>query len=234
MNQSGLYCPKCGQLNEAESRFCRYCGAPQPQVTPLPPAGASPQAASALRPDVAWQPPAPPVPVPPPAAAFEDGSAPAPQYLPPPRYAGFWIRVVAIFIDGVVIGIPAWLVIFVAALGMGAGLAGRRAANPTQVLAVMLPALGLMWLLVVVGAWLYEALMTSSSKQGTLGKMALGLKVTDRDGRRISFGRASGRHFAKIINGFTFGIGWLIAGFTARKQGLHDFIAGTCVIRDNR
>jgi uncharacterized RDD family membrane protein YckC len=73
--------------------------------------------------------------------------------------------------------------------------------------------------------------MTSSPRQATLGKMALHLKVTDKDGRRLSFLHATGRHFAKWINGFTMNIGYIIAGLTERKQGLHDMIAGTYVIR---
>jgi len=79
--------------------------------------------------------------------------------------------------------------------------------------------------------WIYEAAMESSSKQATLGKMALGLKVTDEQGGRISFARATGRYFAKIISGMILFIGYIMAGFTARKQALHDMIAGTLVTR---
>jgi len=79
--------------------------------------------------------------------------------------------------------------------------------------------------------WIYEAAMESSSKQATLGKMALGLKVTDEQGRRISFGRATARYFSKIISGMILLIGYIMAGFTARKQALHDMIAGTLVTR---
>ena len=79
-------------------------------------------------------------------------------------------------------------------------------------------------------SWIYEAVMESSSRQATLGKMAMGLKVTDEQGRRISFARATGRYFSKIISSF-FLIGYIMVGFTARKQGLHDMIAGTLVTR---
>jgi uncharacterized RDD family membrane protein YckC len=61
--------------------------------------------------------------------------------------------------------------------------------------------------------------------------MALGLKVTDTEGRQISFARASGRHFAKILSGMILLIGYIMAGFTERKQALHDVIAGTLVVR---
>jgi uncharacterized RDD family membrane protein YckC len=79
--------------------------------------------------------------------------------------------------------------------------------------------------------WLYYALLESSAWQGTLGKKALGLEVTDLQGRRIGFGRASGRFFAKFISVLTLFIGFIMAGFTERKQALHDMIAGCLVIR---
>jgi uncharacterized RDD family membrane protein YckC len=81
--------------------------------------------------------------------------------------------------------------------------------------------------------WIYEASLESSSYQATLGKMALGLKVTDLEGRRISFARATGRHFAKILSGMILLIGYIIAGFSTRKQALHDMIAGTLVVRSH-
>jgi hypothetical protein len=81
-----------------------------------------------------------------------------------------------------------------------------------------------------VAAWLYYALLESSDAQATLGKRAVGIKVTDLDGNRISFGRATGRLFAHIISSFTLGIGFAMAAFTRRRQTLHDQIAGTLVV----
>lgn len=78
--------------------------------------------------------------------------------------------------------------------------------------------------------WIYQAVMESSIKQATLGKMALGIAVTDLSGKRISFGKASGRHFGQILSGFILGIGFLMIAFTARKQGLHDIIAECLVV----
>ena len=75
--------------------------------------------------------------------------------------------------------------------------------------------------------------MESSAKQATLGKLALAIKVTDLNGNRISFGRASGRYFAKIISGLIFCIGYIIAGFTEKKQALHDMIANCLVVNVN-
>jgi uncharacterized RDD family membrane protein YckC len=67
-------------------------------------------------------------------------------------------------------------------------------------------------------SWLYYALMESSAKQATVGKMALGILVTDLEGSRIGFGRATGRYFAKILPALILGIGFLMAAFTQRKQ----------------
>jgi len=83
----------------------------------------------------------------------------------------------------------------------------------------------------IVGAWLYFALMESSKYQGTLGKMALGLQVTDVRGKKIGFGRATGRYFAKILSALTLLIGFFMIGWTERKQGLHDIIADCYVVR---
>lgn len=71
--------------------------------------------------------------------------------------------------------------------------------------------------------------MESSKYQGTIGKKVLGIIVTDENGNRITFGRATGRYFAKIISGMTLWVGYIIAGFTDKKQALHDIIANTLV-----
>ena len=62
------------------------------------------------------------------------------------------------------------------------------------------------------------------------GKRAMGIKVTDDYGRRIGFGRASGRFFGKIVSGLIFYIGFMLAGWTSRKQALHDMMAGSLVV----
>jgi len=80
------------------------------------------------------------------------------------------------------------------------------------------------------GPWLYEAFMLSSEWQATVGKRAMSIVVTGMDGGRISFARATGRHFAKYVSAFIIGIGFFMAAFTARKQALHDMMAETLVI----
>ena len=82
--------------------------------------------------------------------------------------------------------------------------------------------------------WIYFAGMESSDKQATLGKQALGIIVTDKDGKQPSFGRATVRHFAKLISSFLFLIGYVMVAFTEKKQGLHDMIANCLVINKNK
>ena len=147
---------------------------------------------------------------------------------PGARYGGFWIRVVAAIIDFLIVSLVVAPVS--AIIGLVIGTVGG---------AVAMPGFGVHLVNLIVGGglslfanWIYEAGMESSSKQATLGKMALALKVTDIEGRRISFARATGRHFAKILSGMILGIGYIMVGFTERKQGLHDMLAGTLVRRN--
>ena len=144
----------------------------------------------------------------------------------PARYGGFWIRVVATLIDFIAISIvtlPVSVIIRVLT-----GIAGHAVAMPTP--GVEAASLIISGSFDALATWLYAALLESSSYQATLGKMALGLKVTDLDGHRISFARATGRHFAKLLS-ICFFIGFIMVGFTRFKQGLHDMVAGTLVIR---
>jgi uncharacterized RDD family membrane protein YckC len=102
--------------------------------------------------------------------------------------------------------------------------------SPDAAVASMMTILPIMVLLEFGAIWVYFAFMESSSKQGTLGKMVLGLKVVDTNYQRISLGRATGRWAGKLISGMILAIGYIMAGFTERKQALHDMIAGTYVI----
>jgi uncharacterized RDD family membrane protein YckC len=150
------------------------------------------------------------------------------------RYAGFWKRFVAAIIDGFVLAIVNF-VIFVPALGMlGLGMAGTDRDMGLDRSPGLLLALVGTWMLsafaVFAAGWLYFALMESSAKGGTLGKMALGIRVTDLNGNRISFARASGRYFGKIISAAILYIGFLMTAFTQQKQALHDIIAGCLVV----
>jgi len=133
------------------------------------------------------------------------------------------------FLDRIIIGVVMSPVSIMA--GMFMGTLPRIDRSEVQ-LGALFSVIGLAVLLGVLASWLYEALMTSSSKQATVGKMVFGLVVTDMLGRRISFAHATGRFFAKFLSGpLTLMIGFIMAGFTERKQALHDFIASTYVLK---
>jgi uncharacterized RDD family membrane protein YckC len=153
---------------------------------------------------------------------------------PPPvncalvEHAGFWKRLAAGLIDGLLLGV-AWFVIDVAIYTVYISIAGvepDEIPESTDALFFYLACLG-----TIVPGWLYYALMESSAKQATLGKMALGIMVTDTNGRRVSFGRATGRYFAKIISSAILCIGYIMIAFTAKKQGLHDIMADCLVTK---
>jgi uncharacterized RDD family membrane protein YckC len=78
---------------------------------------------------------------------------------------------------------------------------------------------------------LYFSLMESSRYQGTLGKIALGIKVVDHNNQRLEFPRALLRNLSKILSGFLLGLGYIMIIFDDRKQGLHDKIADTFVVK---
>jgi uncharacterized RDD family membrane protein YckC len=77
--------------------------------------------------------------------------------------------------------------------------------------------------------WLYFAVQESGSHQATFGKRACGIIVTDSEGKRITFGRATGRFLGKLLSSI-FCISFIIVAFTSKKQGLHDFLADTVVV----
>jgi uncharacterized RDD family membrane protein YckC len=210
-----FFCNKCGTLNTVGAQFCSQCGAPTNPV-----AGATPMPG-------AMNPPPPANPYPPAAAAYP-GAMPYPAAAPlgGVRYGGFWIRVVAAIIDAIVVRVVAWPIGMMFSLG---GLAGTLGGFPHGGMGLHLLGGGVVALVFLFGSWLYEAFMLSSPYQATLGKMIFGMKVTDLYGNRISFGRATGRHFAKWISDASLGLLYIMVGFTERKQGLHDMLAGTLV-----
>jgi uncharacterized RDD family membrane protein YckC len=141
--------------------------------------------------------------------------APAPASV---RYGGFWRRFGAFWIDGILL----WIATSVLQVSMGADLFARDFADP-QILLSNLIGMGI--------GWLYCALLESGPRQATLGQMVVGVKVTDLLHRRISFARATGRHFAQIVSALFLLIGYLMIAFTEKKQGLHDMMAGCLVVR---
>ncbi len=148
-------------------------------------------------------------------------------------YGGFWRRFVALFLDVIIMGVLGALIGGVVGAIYGAAGMGVAAepAVPGQLPTTDFVLFGVVQVISIVINICYYAGMESSSKQATLGKMALGMKVVDLHGRRISFGRAVGRYFAKILSFITLYIGFIMAAFDERKRALHDRIAGTLVVR---
>ena len=142
------------------------------------------------------------------------------------RYANFGWRFLAVILDWIVL-FPGFFVVQGIAIvfGMGMFVLDEDATAPYSHVQP--------WpdLLVIAMWWLYEALMVSSSHQATLGKKAVGIVVTDMEGSRISFPRATGRYFASILSGMLLLIGFLIQPFTEKRQTLHDMMAGCLVLR---
>ena len=190
--------------------------------------------------------PPPPAPVPPQAPASPEpmpmyaddrrgmgGSEPNPYRAPAASVemgvdstdivpAGFWRRFAASVIDSVVLVIPVLILAVTAGVSMSTGdmlqtyqSVGFQVVYYAGMLLVRM---------------LYFAGMHSSANQATLGKMALGIKVTDEQGHRLSFVHALGRWFATALSYITLYIGFLMAAFTDRKRALHDMVAGTQVV----
>jgi uncharacterized RDD family membrane protein YckC len=153
------------------------------------------------------------------------------------QYAGFWLRFVAYIIDGIIMGLvfAALFIPFAIVTGLGAALGKISTGEDARDLIGGTVILGILVVgcIAFLAGWLYHAKMESSSWQATLGKRALNLKVTDMAGAPVTFARASGRYFAKIITGLIpLGIGYMLAGFTERRQALHDMIASCLVLKD--
>ena len=146
---------------------------------------------------------------------------------PPTYYAGFWRRFVATLIDSIISGIAGFIIAEIYAFMIGAYLG----AMGMEINAILATAAGFGYILGLVLSWLYFTLFESSSKQATLGKMALGIVVTDLSGNRISFGRANVRYWGKIVSTIILLIGFIMAGFTQKKQALHDIMAATLVVK---
>ncbi|MGH9741605.1 MAG: RDD family protein [Candidatus Acidiferrum sp.] len=154
------------------------------------------------------------------------------------EYAGFWLRAVAYLIDAIISGVAFLILLIPLFVLTGAGAALGKIISDDDVGSDLGAFMGFGFIfgfvaIVLVVSWLYYAISESSSWQATLGKKILNLKVTDMSGQPISFGRASGRYFGKIITGMIpLFIGYIMAGFTEKKQALHDMIASCLVLRN--
>jgi uncharacterized RDD family membrane protein YckC len=199
-----LTCENCGTGIPDGASFCARCGTPVSvaQIGPV------------------YVPPAPPL--------AEEIPGPHQFALAQvrPTYAGFWLRAIAYLLDSVIVSValalagsfkPTAFIVF-----PDANAASRFALPQLTPLAIAL---------VIPIVWLYYAIFEASPWQATPGKRALRLYVTDISGRPLTFAHATIRHFAKIISSLTFLVGYIVAGFTEKKQALHDIIARCLVLR---
>lgn len=156
---------------------------------------------------------------------------------PVSAYGGFWIRVVARLIDGIIVGIASSLVQVPMFFMMGgAGMMLNPDFDPSRnpaFPAAMMGTIGMIWMLSFAIDAAYYTYLTGT-RGATFGKMAVGLRVVRADGQPVSMGLAAGRWAANIVSGLTLGIGYIIAGFDSQKRALHDHICNTRVIRDSR
>ena len=202
-----MFCPKCGKETDASGKFCQWCGADiesaPAKAVVLPEEEASPEVGV---------------------------------------YAGLGRRIIAFIIDIILILI--FDLVVASALGLLRGVqnlyfyAYRHAPIESltpegTTLALMSSIVTAYGILIVVIPWLYFAGFESSRSQATPGKVLMQAQVTDLDGNRVSFARATLRFFAKFISLVIVFIGFIMIGLTKKKQGLHDKIAGCFVLLQN-
>ncbi len=157
-------------------------------------------------------------------------------------YAGFGQRLLAFIIDGIIIGIVYTVILTPIMTVIGLGIASEAqnmqglsedeaTAATVGMVGSILAAVGTAILAIYAIQLLYYAIMESSKYQASVGKLAMGIKVVDLNGNRVSFGTAFIRAIGKILSGAIMYIGYLMAAFTEKKQGLHDMIASTLVVK---
>lgn len=125
-----------------------------------------------------------------------------------PRYAGFWIRLLACILDAIIIGIPALILnlIFIFIIGI----------EPFQYLVQLAVTIFIIYMDGIHG--------------GTPGKLIVGVRIVNEQGEYIGIPTAILRYIGKILSGIILGIGYLMIAWDPKKQGLHDKIAETYVI----
>jgi uncharacterized RDD family membrane protein YckC len=141
----------------------------------------------------------------------------------PVEYAGFLTRFAAMLLDGLIFGLMMIPVMFI--------LTPINILLVRSVPALQIPMIFATYGLMLLIMWLYYAKLESSAKMGTFGKRIMGIQVTDLDGQRISFMKATVRFLVKVFLSGFFLIGYIMAAFTEKKQALHDILAGCIVIR---
>ncbi len=154
------------------------------------------------------------------------------------NYASFLRRFAALIVDAILIGCLQAFIFVPILAAIGISFAGNMETmdvndpdNVAGMVAGIMAAAGAYWLLATTIQVLYFTFMESSKYQATVGKMVMGIKVTDLNGAKIEFSKALVRSLSRLISGFIFLIGYIMAAFTEKKQALHDIIAGTLVVK---
>jgi uncharacterized RDD family membrane protein YckC len=147
--------------------------------------------------------------------------------LPPrPAFAGFWLRAVAYLIDTIFISLVFGLIAsFYPSTFIKFPDTGSTSLTSLPQLTPVAFAI------TITATWFYYTMFEASVWQATPGKRVMRLYVADLNGQRLTFARAAARNFAKMISSLTFLVGYLVAGFTEKKQALHDILASCLVLR---
>ena len=199
-----MFCPKCGKETDASGKFCQWCGADIGSV------------------------PAVPVITPEEEAGPDIGV-----------YAGLGRRFVAFIVDIIIILL--FDLVAMAVLGLTRGIQNSYFYYIQHIPVEQLTTEGTMGamlgsviaaygIVLIVIPWLYFAGFESSRSQATPGKLLMRIVVTDMTGNKPTFARVTLRHFAKFVSALIIFIGFLMIGFTTRRQGLHDKISGCLVL----
>lgn len=143
------------------------------------------------------------------------------------NHGGFWLRLAAAIIDTIITQLG--LTIIGVIIGIFVGIFMGAAGSPMGDIEMVAGGIG--YAIGIIGQWLYFTVFEISGWMATPGKKILGLQVTDLNGQQIGFGRANGRYWGKIVSALILMIGFIMIAFTDKKQGLHDIMAGTLVIK---
>jgi len=198
-----MFCTQCGAQNPDEAKFCFSCGNPLPSsatVVAAPPV----------------TPASPPL---------------APPTVPRVEYAGFGRRLLAMLIDSLILSIPSGIIFLLFILPTIT--AAIHTEDADQIASMVLSSVfSWVWvgMLMSLIPLIYHSAFECSEYQATPGKMALGIIVTDMQGRRITFMRSLGRNLGKILSKMIIYIGFLMVAFTEKQQGLHDMLADCLVV----
>ena len=144
--------------------------------------------------------------------------------------AGFWVRLSAFMVDGLILGLIQFVLIYLPLMAYLYNTGIFTAPDPEMAIMAVAPIVGLSQAAVVLLYVGYFVALTAGKHQGTFGKRSMGIFVRKRDGGRVWIGSAVVRFVGYIISSIPFCLGYLMAAFQKKKLALHDLIAGTEVV----